>query len=737
MDHLPEVRNPAFPPLEIEYLREYEPAVLQYDNLGFDGFPARAGWERQNLLAGTFDFTEQQRPRAVAAFLQQWLYFGLLSAALGHQHTIATILKDFTRVSDTTGRRILTTSNLERYLQQRKTNLSAEELHSDSITVQTFDAMLSETQLHVARYMCRGGAESETHPMRAYTEISLSIMDLGLVLTRAKKRIWPSSRALGWQRSEFVLTRMSDSGWCPSDITMLSKLMTPTGMYFASLFRPRLWQKDHVAGGCTEDFCRVMNVPGTELAQYQTLIPTYVLTDTIPVVQLLEEGSGDAVLVLSAVHFQDISQYVARSHVWIEGLGNQDSNALPRCQLSRLQKLVDQVSGNRSTPFWIDTLCIPQSNYRPHLQPYRLRAINEMNHVYRNATAVLVLDSELAATSTTAPIEEQLARLSCSSWLRRLWTLQEAVLGVKVLLQFVDGAVNLMTDIIQRLQDDSNFFRLTQVVFTEFVDFPWRIALLRQQGGGHRIIKLWNACQYRDTSELQDEALCLTILLGLDTRLITSTPVEVRWRTFPLQQATFPKDLVFTSGPRVPLDGFRWAPVSFIRRPATQTATLLLAMGTGLATAEGITISASGWLFQPPRTEFRQEYPGFWLLDSTTDRWFCVEQRTVPNDGMAPWGQLRGTIQQHSNIGLIVNQDMGRTTFALGILVAVDTKNAAESDRVFSRLLTTVNVKLEQQNRWPTLQTWRREESDNSDLNRGCWTISGTPVAASQRWCIG
>lgn len=54
--------------------------------------------------------------------------------------------------------------------------------------------------------------------------------------------------------------------------------------------------------------------------------------------------------------------YVAISHVWSHGLGNNRANSLPRCQLERLSTLVNEVSGQRAgapTYFWIDTLSWP------------------------------------------------------------------------------------------------------------------------------------------------------------------------------------------------------------------------------------------------------------------------------------------------------------------------------------------------------------------------------------------
>ena len=269
MDHLPTISNPALLPVEIEYLSREESLIPRYDNEGFADFPARAGWRKTDLLENTPDLSSQEQSRDVAELVQQWLFFGLLSATMGHRYTMHTLFQDFTRISAESGRTVVTTGQLERYLLEWKESLSPADLQRGSQSMLRVDAILDETQRHVARYMCRGGPESPDHPMRQHPEISLSIMSLGVTMTRAKLRIWPHSRLFGWQRSEMVLLRMTQAGWCPSDISMLEKLMTPSGMYFASLLRPRMARHDHAAAGCNEDFCNVMNITKQAKLEYR------------------------------------------------------------------------------------------------------------------------------------------------------------------------------------------------------------------------------------------------------------------------------------------------------------------------------------------------------------------------------------------------------------------------------------------------------------------------------------
>ena len=268
--------------------------------------------------------------------------------------------------------------------------------------------------------------------------------------------------------------------------------------------------------------------------------------NALPVVRYEQKPDGTFELAKSTIKLGKDRDYVAIAHVWAEGLGKTRDNAMPSCQLHRIQNLVAACSQGHSKYFWIDTLCVPQDNFRPHLQPLRISAIQAMGKIYRSSAAVLVLDSELLSTSSLASVEERLVRFACCSWIRRLWTLQEAVKGPRVLLQFSDTAENMMSDIILRLQNFAGFFTLTQTVLTEVTDFLWRIKLVKEPDRYPRITALWNACQFRSTSERQDEALCLAIMMGLDPGPILAVPQEEKWRKFQLLQKTFPKDLLFS-----------------------------------------------------------------------------------------------------------------------------------------------------------------------------------------------
>jgi len=481
-----------------------------------------------------------------------------------------TLIKVFTWISDTSCRKIITTRELERYLR---------DIRPYSETFTDINIILKELREYVENYLC---AEPKIeHYLRHHSDfpaLSLFIQSLGVVLTRAKLRIWPQNEtgfALQW--SQIVEERMSEAGWCPSDMTMFRKLLTASGLYFISLFLPRLAEKSHAEAGCTKDECKVMNVSDEAKPAYRPIhvegcdekcgepevnadelckILTPKIT-SIPLVRFKVHGIAQLSLSDSSRDCE-ADRYIAISHIWMEGLGNTLKNSLPTCQSTRIQRLVDKLSGVESTPFWMDTLCVPQHNIRPALRNARNKAICYMEQVYRKCFAVLVLDTSLLSTSVRDPLEKKLVSLACSSWLRRLWTLQEGVLGPKIMLQLADGSLDMMQDLLLHMANNLGFYDLSQTVYTELEAIINRMTGRRPvEEDGTRIIKLWNACLFRSTSEHQDEGLCLSILLGNNVNPIRDAEDADKWTTFLLLQEVFPKDLLFTAGPRVERDGFR------------------------------------------------------------------------------------------------------------------------------------------------------------------------------------
>lgn len=128
-------------------------------------------------------------------------------------------------------------------------------------------------------------------------------------------------------------------------------------------------------------------------------------------------------------------------HVSADDLGNPRENAVPRCQLSHLLKLIDTL--RTCTPFffdpdtrarsaekrplliWLDTLCCPVSPSEA-----KALAFAQMRGTYESSRHVLLLDAGLQFYRLhEITCVEALALVFSSGWMSRLWTLQEAKLA--------------------------------------------------------------------------------------------------------------------------------------------------------------------------------------------------------------------------------------------------------------------------------------------------------------------
>ena len=230
---------------------------------------------------------------------------------------------------------------------------------------------------------------------------------------------------------------MQSSGWCPSEIRKtLETVFTIQALYFFSSMsnEPSIgrhatcnWQRclayqndvknyktQHICGS----HCRDLIIDALELDEV-------VKAGSLPLLRICQEGSLET-LTAKVERSNSQSSYVAISHVWADGLGNPDFNALPICQVQRLSALVQKLLP-ADTFLWCDTLCCPTGP-----PDAKNRSLEQMKPVYEQASAVLVLDASLQCYDSKAMcLEEICFRIISCGWMRRFWTLQEGALPAK------------------------------------------------------------------------------------------------------------------------------------------------------------------------------------------------------------------------------------------------------------------------------------------------------------------
>jgi hypothetical protein len=114
---------------------------------------------------------------------------------------------------------------------------------------------------------------------------------------------------------------------------------------------------------------------------------------------------------------------------------------------------------------------------------------------------------------------ETFTRMSCCSWLRRLWTLQEATLNRDLLFQFSDRAIytgeGSKLHVDQQLDNKNHPWDLVAWECSWYYNFGLRTVT---SYFNHALLTkmLWDAVGIRTTSRRGDEPLCLAILFRLD-----------------------------------------------------------------------------------------------------------------------------------------------------------------------------------------------------------------------------
>ncbi len=159
---------------------------------------------------------------------------------------------------------------------------------------------------------------------------------------------------------------------------------------------------------------------------------------------------------------------------------------------------------------------------------------------------------------------EIFTRITCSTWLRRLWTLQEATLNRNLLFQFADRALyagsrsalyhTRARDNVERPWD-LVAWECNRYVFNFLDVFPYF-------NYAERLSTVWDALEYRTTSRENDEPLCIAMLLELNVDALQKEPdacsVRKFWRLH--EEDRLPAQILFVPGPKLQVKGLRWAP---------------------------------------------------------------------------------------------------------------------------------------------------------------------------------
>ncbi|KAI5994631.1 hypothetical protein EDC04DRAFT_3096758 [Pisolithus marmoratus] len=592
-----------------------------YDGGDFFTYPERKGWAQD---IEHYDFGRRTPPE-LNAFFQTWLFFGCLTEVLkagGAQLDT----NDFIDTKSNT----ITTQKLSQLITQWKSlwptskdvaetcqcrsmqSYAPDQRCSHERCWQSVVRDCNSNALRTTRSILRTvfsfidlicGTEGnnlafgEVHPIPPLIpldpEIALSISALGSALLSASDVVYECPRVrVEWGGAAIMKERLQQANWCPSRIAATMLSLGIEGRYYCAA-NPVKEAGDHskcstkrcVAQTVDTDHYPTRHIPGCSCPS--TGVPLEELLDIIrqgdaghtPVVTWVEGTGGypgravvsdasDAKLLSNS----NVRRYVAISHVTRKS----DRKCASLCQLSRIQKMVDELFVDRGVdehiPFWLDTLCVPVGDA---LKEYRKKCIIRMRTIYQEAEAVLVLD--------LASILDRTIALFQSAWWRRLWTYQEGILANRLCIRLSDGVQHMhamegelqeyYTELEQHGYTNSEIFSLS--VGVHFSLGKWYPDYEHKRDMYYLPISI--ALSNRRTTRGSDETLCLSTTLGIHPapflRIEGRKPFLIRYI------GSFGRRVVFNSFPRFrrvvqaeiedqftafERDGYRWAPRSLL-----------------------------------------------------------------------------------------------------------------------------------------------------------------------------
>ncbi|KAH6710567.1 hypothetical protein BKA61DRAFT_522966 [Leptodontidium sp. MPI-SDFR-AT-0119] len=585
MDHITSPSDNSWPK-EIPYLFDPSRPYI-YDNGDWHSFPQRMGssYDELNEIEKEMQSeTSEDQSDTAASLIQAWLYFGLI-------HFITSTPVDTKRYvrQNLEGNSVISTAYLPEQLEQWHqlvTNKSEEERESYSASLDQSIEAISGKPMNM---LWKAGS---ILPL----EVIFSIKILLRTLVTFKRNMLSNStvppESIHHDTDSLLYEQLARRGWCKRDIHRMSQDFSSISLYYIGATLSRKPTGDHSL--CRAEYqCVALREAGSGY------IPRHVSKDCRcglygpnpeQLVSIISEGSipvlhysEDTGVTIVPFQLKDPERpnFVAISHVWADGLGNPKANAMHQCQLRLIQDRVktlrpSALRGPSPSPdmlFWIDTMCVPSEEGLT-----KSVAISTMETVYREATAVLVLDSGLELVNGSAPRAEIAVMIASSVWFTRLWTIQEGSFAKELYFQLQDTAVraaDLLDSPIVSITAPNRFrWSAEEAIVRDCLVRLEDLSLEKIRSEQGRSI-LRNI-RWRFTTRAADEAVCLAILLGFDRGQIQELSMlpenpDDRMCKFLLMQKHLPSEIIFWgpdwgSGGQIEADGYRWSPRSYLGR---------------------------------------------------------------------------------------------------------------------------------------------------------------------------
>lgn len=762
MDHFERPANPTHPLIQVPLV-----TTEQFDEGDVPGYLERRGWTEQDI-SGQTGCTKNLNERA--AFMQVWLFFGLLKTIFGRISPC-----DYIRASESPGP-FVTLSKLEENLQRVYASTGCLLVGQARQFSQALETAYSYLTLVVAYGPYKHSLDL----------ICLSIAALGEGLQRFFKLIETPNWLMNPSR-DFLTQRMLSDGWCPTETSRLLESSSIQILSFISdLDRPGPL-KDHRQCRAARD--PIVNAvqhiisgrtdPIQECVAYQTNNNTYqtkhedncsscvdMIADQQELVDILEKRNSIPLIQLGAnsqtnrkeisttnklhvIPATSKSKYVAISHVWSDGLGNHHQNSLPTCQIVKISNLVRYLYPDENVAFWIDTICVP---IRP--MEARRKAIMLLIRTYSDADSVLVLDSYIESRDPAALSNKEMwLRVMQCGWTRRLWTLQEGILAKKLYFRCKYSCLDI-NKLVEYARSTGD--RLMTWDWDKLRgSFLHNGATTQDPAEKHSVAMRYLSATvaYRSTSRAEDETLCLAAITGLTPTQIGETYNENghvnRMKKFWSLQPYLYTECLFWTGPRFEDFPWRWAPSTFLG----QGGALFMGSNTGVVncarlSCEGLCFKAPGMLVGSCTREFHERLKFF-----LNGQWYHGDSLLGRLPSQITRGCLAIILQEpisaldtpvSASIPILV-MNITRTKDSTYFAHPVTTGRIQRASHQFIKVLTGFRIALESQQRpiRPRLEltkdTFGYYEDDlmRIELSGKYIALEAKELNDQQDWCIG
>lgn len=462
---------------------------LPFDCRSFHDFPKSQDW----TLDHSYKLLPGSKPCGLSILIQAWLFYGLIFTIVQINGEPILSFDDLApeKTSVDNGESVRLHVSTEKLADALARWENWEFCNREGIRLRMVRA---ERVLDIARRTVRtqfsyedrdGDPVSQRDPTYVSDDLALCIMTIGEALSARKVIImqktiselrgWHSNDDSGWGQPRYVFQKMKKEKWCPRSIHIWrSQFRSHATLLFATY---SAYEKSGRFKGdkhhrplkgfhpCDQNNCYVVSVD--EAGGYSTAhahdcsgncgkpigpdmreVQSFLDKGNVPLLHFLpstDETKNPQLTVIAKrpVHRE---KYATISHVWSDGFGNENENKLHVCQLQFIQRQLlllappdERFEDVPDTPFWMDTLVIPVQKDK-EAQRLRKQAIGDIHEVFRDAKYTIVLDAGLLDMSPgrayTDPPVHAATRILASSWMRRLWTLQEAYLSRKIHFAF-------------------------------------------------------------------------------------------------------------------------------------------------------------------------------------------------------------------------------------------------------------------------------------------------------------